>query len=66
MKDEYDFSDAERGKFYRPGAPLIPPVQLNPEVLRYLASRAEARGNSLNNLVNELLHKDIKLIEAAR
>lgn len=66
MKDEYDFSDAERGKFYRPGTQLIPPVHLDPEVLSYLAARAEARGTSLNNLVNELLRKDIELIEAAR
>ena len=66
MKDEYDFSDAERGKFYRPGAQLIPPVHLDPEVLSYLAARAEARGTSLNNLVNELLRKDIELIETAR
>jgi hypothetical protein len=65
MKDEYDFSTAERGKFYRPGAQLIPPVHLDPEVLSYLDARAEARGMSLNNLVNELLRKDIELIEAA-
>ena len=66
MKDEYDFSNAERGKFYRPGAKLIPPVHLDPEVLSYLAARAEARGTSLNDLVNELLRKDIELIEAAK
>jgi len=66
MKDEYDFSNAERGKFYRPGAQLIPPVHLDPEVLSYLAARAEARGTSLNDLVNELLRKDIELIETAR
>jgi len=66
MKDEYDFSNAERGKFYRPGARLIPPVHLDPEVLSYLAARAEARGTSLNDLVNELLRKDIELIETVR
>jgi hypothetical protein len=66
MKDEYDFSNAERGKFYRPGAQLIPPVHLDPEVLCYLAARAEARGTSLNDLVNELLRKGIEIIEAAR
>ena len=66
MKDEYDFSNAERGKFYRPDAQLIPPVHLDPEVLSYLAARAEARGTSLNELVNELLRKDIELIETAR
>jgi len=66
MKDEYDFTKAERGKFFRRDAQLIPPVHLDPEVLSYLAARAEAHGTSLNDLVNELLKKDIELIEAAR
>lgn len=66
MKDEYDFSNAERGKFYRRDAQLIPPVHLDPEVLSYLAARAEARGTSLSTLVNDLLRKDIELIEAAK
>jgi len=66
MKDEYDFSDAEHGKFYRRGAQLIPPVHLDPDILSYLAAHAEARGTSLNDLVNELLRKDIELIEAGR
>jgi predicted HicB family RNase H-like nuclease len=66
MKDEYDFSGAVRGKFYRKDAEIIPPVHLEPEVLNYLRARAEARGTSLNELVNELLKKDIELIEAAR
>jgi hypothetical protein len=66
MKDEYDFSKAERGKFYRKDAVLIPPVHLEPEVLGYLVARAEARGTSLSALVNELLKKDIELIEAAK
>jgi predicted HicB family RNase H-like nuclease len=66
MKDEYDFSKAERGKFYRRDVQLIPPVQLDPENLDYLAERAAARGMSLNALVNELLRKEIELIEATR
>jgi predicted HicB family RNase H-like nuclease len=41
-------------------------LHLDPEVLTYLAARAEARGTTLNELVNELLKKDIELIEAAR
>jgi len=66
MKDEYDFSNAERCKFHRPDARLIPPIQLDLEVLSYLADRAEARGTTLNALINALLRKDIELIEAAR
>jgi predicted HicB family RNase H-like nuclease len=65
MKDEYDFSKAERGRFYRKDAVLVPPVHLEPEVLAFLTVRAQARGIPLNELVNELLKKDIELIEAA-
>lgn len=65
MKDEYDFSHAERGKFYRPDAVLVPPVHLDPEVLAFLTARAAARGMPLSELVNALLKKDIELIEAA-
>jgi hypothetical protein len=64
MKDEYDFGTAERGRFFRPDATLVPPVHLDPDVLTFLRSRAEARGISLNELVNALLKKDIELIEA--
>ena len=65
MKDEYDFSNAERGKFYRPNLRLIPPVRLDPEVLDFLATRAQARGTTVNQLVNQLLKKDMELIEVA-
>jgi hypothetical protein len=66
MNDEYDFSTAERGKFFREGARLVPPVHLELEVLDYLAERASARGVSLSSLVNTLLKKDIELIDAAK
>jgi hypothetical protein len=65
MKDEYDFSNAERGRFFRQGAVLAPPVHLDPEVLAFLSARAQARGMPLNELVNALLKKNIELIEAA-
>jgi hypothetical protein len=66
MKDEYDFSQGERGKFFRKDATLIPPVHLDPEILSYLSARAEAQGASLSALVNKLLRKDIELIELAQ
>jgi predicted HicB family RNase H-like nuclease len=65
MKDEYNFSKAERGRFYRKDAVLVPPVRLEPEVLAFLTARAQARGIRLNELVNELLKKDIELIDVA-
>lgn len=65
MKDEYDFSNAECGKFHRPDLRLIPPVRLEPEVLDFLATSAKARGTTVNQLVNQLLKKDMELIQAA-
>ena len=44
MKEEYDFSKAERGKFYRPNAKLNLPIYLETEVLDYLTERAKAKG----------------------
>ena len=65
IKDEYNFSNAERGKFYKPEMRLIPPVRLEPQVLDFLVRRAESKGTTLNALLNTLLKKDIELIEAA-
>jgi predicted HicB family RNase H-like nuclease len=63
MKSEYDFSQAERGKFYHPDVQLNLPIYLDPEVADYLVTRANAKGVALNDMVNELLRKDIALIE---
>jgi hypothetical protein len=38
MKDQYDFSKAERGRFYRKDAVLVAPVHLDPEVLTFLTA----------------------------
>lgn len=65
MKDEYDFSKAERGKFFKPNLRLIPPVRIEPEVLDFLAASAEKRGTTVNDLINQLLKNDIDSIRAA-
>ena len=54
MRVDYDFSNAERGRFYRPNAVRIPPIHLDTEVLAFLTKRAEARGVSLSELVNRV------------
>lgn len=66
MKDEYDFSAAQRGRFFRKGARLVPPVHLEPDVLAYLSELAVAQGTSLNDLVNTLLKEDIEQMDAAK
>lgn len=66
MPAEVDFSGAVRGKFFKAGAWLNVPLYLEPQVQAYLAERAQAKGSGYAQLVNELLKKDIELIEAAR
>jgi hypothetical protein len=66
MPAEVDFSKGSRGKFFKPEAQLHLPVYLDAEVQAYLSARAKARGVDVGQLVNELLKKDIELIEAAR
>ena len=66
MRDEYDFSKGKRGKFYKPDAQLNLPVYLDSEVRRYLQRQAAAKGKELNEIVNEMLKKDIDLVEAVK
>jgi len=66
MKPEYDFSQAERGKFYRKDAVLDLPVYLDADIRDWLAERAKAKGIHLGRLVNDLLKRDIDLIEAVK
>ncbi len=62
MKDEYDFSNAERGKFYRPREELRIPVYLEEDVLSYLQGR---KGDAdLSSIVNEILRKEIEIMKA--
>jgi len=66
MKKEYDFSKAERGRFYRPNAKLNLPVYLEPNVQAWLDKVAGKRGEDIGKLVNRMLKKEIELAEAIR
>lgn len=66
MKDEYDFSKGVRGKFYRPNTKFNLPVYLDEDVFDYLSSKAKAKGVEVNDMVNDLLRKDIDLIEGMK
>jgi hypothetical protein len=66
MRDEYDFSEAEQGKFYRSEAAHLMPIYLEPEVLSYFSNRAISKGVDLNDMINELLKNDIASIEAGK
>lgn len=66
MPVEIDFSTGTRGKFHRPGMKLHLPVYLDSEVQARLACLASAKGMDLSVFVNDLLRKDIELMEMAR
>jgi hypothetical protein len=66
MPDEIDFSGGTRGKFYRPNAKLNLPVYLEADVQDYLGRLAAKKGVSLSDLTNDLLKKEIAIIEAAK
>jgi hypothetical protein len=56
---------AHAGRFFRKDAGLKIPVYLEPEIRRYLSERAKAKGIDVGDLINDLLKRDIALIEAA-
>lgn len=66
MRDNYDFSNGVRGKFYHPNATHKLPVYLEAEVMSYFEEKAKAKGIELDAMLNELLKKDIALIEAIK
>nr|VFK23045.1 MAG: hypothetical protein BECKLFY1418C_GA0070996_11338 [Candidatus Kentron sp. LFY] len=66
MKEEYDFTNAERGKFYRPDAKLNIPVYLDDEVRDFVAGIAEQKHSDLNQVVNDLLRLDMGLARVMR
>lgn len=65
MKDEYDFTHAVQGKFYRPLEELDIPIYLDKEVKTFLMQRLhqENDATSLNQIVNDLLKKDIEIVK---
>ena len=66
MPDEIDFSGGKRGKFYRKNAQLQLPIHLEANVQKTLAELANAKGVDLSVFVNDLLKKDIELIQMGR
>jgi hypothetical protein len=66
MKPHYDFSKGQRGKHYDKEAVFKLPVYLDEKVEAYLAAKAAIKGIELSDLVNELLKKEIEIIEAVR
>ncbi len=64
MKKEYDFTNAEQGKFYRPIEELDIPIYLDREVREFFFKNIKDNKDgsfSLNEIVNSLIKKDIEI-----
>jgi len=66
MKEEYDFSKGERGKFYRPDIKLNLPVYLDEEVLAFVQDIARKRKTDLSSVVNQPIRGDMQLAEVLK
>ena len=64
MKAEYDFSKGTRGKFYHPDAVFGFPVYLEPDVDDFMSKLAEEQDIDTQELVNEWLRANIKLLQS--
>ncbi len=61
MKKEYDFTNAEQGKFYRPIEELEIPIYLDKDVRTFFMDSMRAKSFSLNQLINSILKQDIEI-----
>jgi len=66
MKAEYDFSKAERGKFYHPDAVFSFPIYLEPDVDEFMSHLAQEKQMDLQALVNEWLRSNIKVVKSVQ
>jgi len=65
MKKEYDFSKAERGRFYRHGAVFNLPVYLDKENRVFVEKVAQSRHSDVSAVVNDLIRSQKKTISSA-
>ena len=62
MKKEYDFSKAERGKFYRRNADVRPPIYLGTRLQKQVEGLATRTGRDMGDLVNQIVEAEMRLI----
>ena len=66
MKKEYNFSQGERGKFYKDNVKLNFPFYLEPETFKFVESIAENKHTDLTTIVNELLKNNMRLAKVIK
>jgi hypothetical protein len=63
---DYDFSKGTRGKFYHPDAEFSFPVYLDSDVNDFMTKLAEEQDIDIQQLVNEWLRVNIKLLQSVQ
>ena len=63
MKEQYDFSKAERGKFHNPKAIFHLPIYLESDIEEIIIRLAQKKGVETQFLVNMWLRNSIQLLE---
>ena len=63
MEDEYDFSKAARGKFFKKNSEFHTPIYLEPELESHFLKLAKQKKQTLNDVVNTILSKDLEIAE---
>jgi hypothetical protein len=61
MKKEYDFSKAEKGKFYRPIEDIELPIYLDKKLKNYYLKIASSKKIPLEKVINIILKKEMEL-----
>jgi hypothetical protein len=64
MKKEYNFTDAQQGKFYRPIEELEIPIYIDKKIQKVIVSVADKSNKSISELVNSLLKNDIEIAQS--
>jgi hypothetical protein len=63
MKEEYNFENGIRGKFYKENSQFNLPIYLDKELQDFLTKITKDKNTSLTSIVNKMLKKDKELIE---
>ena len=67
MKSEYDFSQAEQGRFYVPADAIQLPIFLDQDVQASLIELVGHQGKvAVQTLVNQILRKDIEMLNVLK
>jgi len=64
MRNEYDFSRGERGKFHKRDVALDVPIYLDADNLSFVERIAERKNTDVSSVVNDPIRSDKQLAEA--